>query len=105
MIDLKPNLEDCGIRTIERLTGIHNSQISSWIEGRGRYVQEKLDKSCNSTKSLKDIEVLEIDELCTYIKKTKEWKWEYTFILIAVDRGAGEIIDFEGRLTGARQPT
>ncbi|CAK6546394.1 MAG: Transposase [Candidatus Midichloria mitochondrii] len=35
----------------------------------GRYVQEKLDKSCNSTKSLKDIEVLEIDELCTYIKK------------------------------------
>ncbi|CAK6550406.1 MAG: putative protein conserved in bacteria [Candidatus Midichloria mitochondrii] len=70
MIDLKPNLEDCGIRTIERLTGIHNSQISSWIEGTGgRYVQEKLDKSCNSTKSLKDIEVLEIDELCTYIKK------------------------------------
>ncbi|CAK6552868.1 MAG: hypothetical protein IRD9MM_05445 [Candidatus Midichloria mitochondrii] len=97
MIDLKPNLEDCGIRTIERLTGIHNSQISSWIERRGgRYVQEKLDKSCNSTKSLKDIEVLEIDELYTYIKKkTKEWKWEYTFILIAVDRGAGEIIDFE----------
>ncbi|WP_272940948.1 hypothetical protein [Candidatus Midichloria mitochondrii] len=35
MIDLKPNLEDCGIRMIERLTGIHNSQISSWIEGRG----------------------------------------------------------------------
>ncbi|MDJ1313662.1 MAG: hypothetical protein MRQ05_06105 [Candidatus Midichloria mitochondrii] len=32
-------------------------------------MQEKLDKSCNSTKSLKDIEVLEIDELCTYIKK------------------------------------
>ncbi|WP_272940958.1 hypothetical protein [Candidatus Midichloria mitochondrii] len=29
-------------------------------------MQEKLDKSCNSTKSLKDIEVLEIDELCTY---------------------------------------
>ncbi|AEI88732.1 hypothetical protein midi_00425 [Candidatus Midichloria mitochondrii IricVA] len=35
----------------------------------GGYVQEKLDKSCNSTKSLKDIEVLEIEELCTYIKK------------------------------------
>ncbi|WP_272940966.1 hypothetical protein [Candidatus Midichloria mitochondrii] len=35
MIDLKPNLEDCGIRMIERLTGIHNSQISSWIEGTG----------------------------------------------------------------------
>ncbi|WP_160162168.1 hypothetical protein [Candidatus Midichloria mitochondrii] len=32
-------------------------------------MQEKLDKSCNSTKSLKDIEVLEIEELCTYIKK------------------------------------
>ncbi|MDJ1299595.1 MAG: hypothetical protein MRQ10_06135 [Candidatus Midichloria mitochondrii] len=24
-----------------------------------------------------------------------EWKWEYTFIWIAADRGAGEIIDFE----------
>ncbi|CAK6554255.1 MAG: Uncharacterized protein conserved in bacteria [Candidatus Midichloria mitochondrii] len=71
MIDLKPNLEDCGIRTIERLTGIHNSQISSWIEGRGRYVQEKLDKSCNSTKSFKDIEVLEIEGLCIYKKRPK----------------------------------
>ncbi|WP_272940937.1 hypothetical protein [Candidatus Midichloria mitochondrii] len=35
MIDLKLNLEECGIRMIERLTGIHNSQISSWIEGTG----------------------------------------------------------------------
>ncbi|WP_272940983.1 hypothetical protein [Candidatus Midichloria mitochondrii] len=34
-------------------------------------MQEKLDKSCNSTKSLKDIEVLEIDELCTYKKRPK----------------------------------
>ncbi|CAK6551620.1 MAG: Transposase [Candidatus Midichloria mitochondrii] len=61
----------------------------------GRYVQEKLDKSCNSTKSLKDIEVLEIDELCTYIKKDQRMEVGYTFILITVDRGAGEIIDFE----------
>ncbi|CAK9120010.1 MAG: hypothetical protein F2MM_04620 [Candidatus Midichloria mitochondrii] len=43
MIDLKPNLEDCGIRMIERLTGkIHNSQISSWIEGRGALCARKV---------------------------------------------------------------
>ncbi|WP_272940972.1 hypothetical protein [Candidatus Midichloria mitochondrii] len=42
MIDLKLNLEDCGIRTIERLTGIHNSQISSWIEGRGALCARKV---------------------------------------------------------------
>ena len=66
---IKLYLENCGIRTIERLTGIHNSQISSWIEDGVRYVQEKLDKSRSSTKSLKDIEIIEIDELCTYIKK------------------------------------
>ncbi|MDJ1313546.1 MAG: hypothetical protein MRQ05_05500, partial [Candidatus Midichloria mitochondrii] len=35
------------------------------------YVQEKLDKSCNSTKSLKDIEVLEIEGLCIYKKRPK----------------------------------
>jgi transposase-like protein len=28
---LKLYLENCGIRTIERLTGIRNSQISMWI--------------------------------------------------------------------------
>jgi transposase len=66
---IKLYLENCGIRTIERLTGIHNSQISSWIEDGARYVQDKLDKSRNSTKSLKDIEIMEIDELCIYIKK------------------------------------
>ncbi|MDJ1257331.1 MAG: hypothetical protein MRQ07_01560 [Candidatus Midichloria sp.] len=66
---IKLYLENCGIRTIERLTGIHNSQISSWIEDGARYVQEKLDKSRKSTKSLKDIEILERGELCTDIKK------------------------------------
>ncbi|WP_160162303.1 hypothetical protein [Candidatus Midichloria mitochondrii] len=34
-------------------------------------MQEKLDKSCNSTKSLKDIEVLEIEGLCIYKKRPK----------------------------------
>ncbi|WP_160162258.1 hypothetical protein [Candidatus Midichloria mitochondrii] len=41
MIDSKLNLEDCGIRTMERLTGIHNGQISSWIEGTGGAVCKK----------------------------------------------------------------
>ncbi|MDJ1313674.1 MAG: hypothetical protein MRQ11_06220 [Candidatus Midichloria mitochondrii] len=39
------------------------------LTGPTPYVKLRLYKSCNSTKSLKDIEILEIDEPCTYIKK------------------------------------
>jgi hypothetical protein len=63
---IKLYLENCGIRSIERLTGIRNSQISLWIEDGARYVQEKLDQSSSNIKSLEDIQILEIDELCTY---------------------------------------
>jgi hypothetical protein len=69
---IKLYLENCGIRTIERLTGIHNSQISLWIEDGARYIKNALEKANAEVSSLEDIEILEIDELCTYIKKDQK---------------------------------
>jgi transposase len=69
---IKLYLENCGIRTIERLTGIRNSQISLWIEDTARYIKEELQRSQNKINSVKDIALLEIDELCTYIKKDQK---------------------------------
>jgi hypothetical protein len=51
---IKLYLENWGIRAIERLTGIHNSQISSWIEDGARYIQNELEKSSNINESLKE---------------------------------------------------
>ncbi len=66
---IKLYLENCGIRTIERLTGVRNSQISKWIEGAAESVKLELEKSRNGINSIEDIAILELDELCTYIKK------------------------------------
>jgi transposase-like protein len=69
---VKLYLENCGIRTIERLTGIHNSQVSAWIEEAANWVKAELSKSQNSVETIEDIAILEIDELCTYIKKDQK---------------------------------
>ncbi len=69
---IKLYLENCGIRTIERLTGVRNSQISKWIEDIAAHVKSEMTKAQNSVNSIKDIAILEIDELCTYIKKDQK---------------------------------
>ena len=69
---IKLYLENCGIRTIERLTGVRNSQISKWIEDIALHVKSEMLKAQNNLNSVKDIAVLEIDELCTYIKKDQK---------------------------------
>lgn len=82
---IKLYLENCGIRTIERLTGVRNSQISLWIEETAQYIKEELRKCQNTIHSVKDISILEIDELCTYIKKdqkTAEDMSSYGLLLI-----------------------
>ncbi len=66
---IKLYLENCGIRSIERLTVVRNSQISNWIEGVALYVKTEFGKAQNNLNSVKDIAILEVDELCTYIKK------------------------------------
>ena len=66
---LKLYLENLGIRSIERLTGIRNRQISLWIEDAAASIKTELKKKSEEFKDIKEIEILEIDELCTYIKK------------------------------------
>lgn len=68
---IKLYLENCGIRTIERLTGIRNSQISKWIESAAEDIKTQLQQSQNKINSIQDISILELDELCTYIKKDR----------------------------------
>jgi transposase-like protein len=61
-------LESMGIRGISRVKKVHNSNISYWIKKAGKIAEEEFKKkSMNITK--KDIAVVEIDELCTYVKK------------------------------------
>jgi transposase-like protein len=69
---IKLYLENCGIRSIERLTGICNRQVSLWIEQAAEWIKLELSKSQKSVKTLEDIAILEMDELCTYIKKDQK---------------------------------
>ena len=46
---IKLYLESCSIRTIERLTGIRNSQISKWIEATAGFVKQELLKDAGVT--------------------------------------------------------
>ena len=64
--------ENCGIRSIERITGIRNSQISKWIESTATYIRRQLRKSENQVKTIQDIEIMELDELCTFVKKDRK---------------------------------
>ena len=62
-------LEGLGIRSIERIEGISNPLIISWIKKIGKILQEKIVTSVSSKATMRDIEILEIDELVTYCKK------------------------------------
>jgi len=85
---LKLYLENCGIRTIERLTGVRNSQISKWILEAADSIRKELSLHQNNIKSVEDISVLEIDELCTYIKKDQKMEGNlpsYGLLLIGTE--------------------
>jgi len=82
---IKLYLENCGIRTIERVTGIRNSQISKWIESTAAYIRRQLKQSQSKIKDIQDIEIMELDELCTFVKKdqrTEESISSYGLLLI-----------------------
>ena len=68
-------LEGNVIRAIGRLVGIHNSVVSKIIKKYGKEIKEKMIKEVNKIPNdLKDIkeniQILEIDEMVTYVKKT-----------------------------------
>ena len=64
--------EGMGLRSIERLEGIGSSLLVHWIRSFSKMIKEKI---CTTQipEDLKEIEILEIDELFTYYqKKAKE---------------------------------
>ena len=73
-------LEGIGIRSIERLENIPNSLIIQWIRKFSKIIRQKLIES-TIPDDIKDIQILEVDELFTYIQK-KETKPTYGFKLI-----------------------
>jgi hypothetical protein len=80
---IKLDLENCGIRTIERLTGIRNSQISKWIEHTAAHIRRQLRVS--KIKTIQNIEIMDLDALCTFVKKgrrTEENMSSYGLLLI-----------------------
>ena len=70
-------LENMGIRSIERLEHIPNTTVLVWIRKFGKMIKEKLrnetiDNIPDDLKELNkkdNIEILEADEIMTYVKK------------------------------------
>jgi transposase-like protein len=67
---IKMYLEGVGIRSIERLEGISNPLIIYWIRHFSELIRKEI-KRVEVPDKLQDIEILEVDELFTYIKKNK----------------------------------
>lgn len=84
---IKMYLEGIGIRSIERLENISNVLILKWIKRMGNNIKEMLDRVKNNIADnikKEDIEILEVDEIVTYIKKnskTEEKASGYGFLL------------------------
>ena len=71
-------LDNCGIRTIERRMKVSDTTIIRWIRKFGKMIKERLrnetiiDNIPDDLKELKkkdNIEILEADEIMTYVKK------------------------------------
>lgn len=86
---IKMYLENMGIRSIERLENIPNTTVLKWIRNFGKIIKERIIEQANNIpddiKDIKEnIEVLEGDEIVTYIKKNSKMedkKSGYGFLL------------------------
>jgi transposase-like protein len=64
---LRYYLEGIGFRRIERLIGVNYGTAYNWVKEAGIKAKEIVE---NNSK-VKSVDVLELDELCTYVKKNK----------------------------------
>lgn len=74
-------LENVGIRSIERRMKVTDTTIIRWIKQFGKIIKDKLQETVNNIDEndfkKENIEILEIDELVTYVKKnSKQMKKE-----------------------------
>jgi transposase-like protein len=63
-------INSMGIRAIARVKKIHNSVVSLWIKKMGAVVKDAFIQKIEEVQE-KDINIVELDELFTYIKKKK----------------------------------
>lgn len=63
-------INSMGIRAIARVKEIHNSLVSAWIKQIGTVTKNAFHEKVNEVEA-KDINILELDELFTYVKKKK----------------------------------
>jgi len=63
-------INSMGIRAIARVKKVHNSVISLWIKQMGTITKESFIEKIEEAEP-KDISILELDELFTYVKKKK----------------------------------
>ena len=61
-------INSMGIRAIGRVKGVHNSVVSSWIKKIGTITKEAFYEKMEEVQD-KNISILELDELFTYVKK------------------------------------
>lgn len=79
-------INNVGIRSIERILNVPNELILNWIKNVGRNLEQIIDNNKKQTKTIKKIEILEMDELWSYIKKNKI-KSKYGLLLIEMETG------------------
>ena len=65
---IKWYLEGAGIRSISRMEGVSAPMIIDWIRDYANIVREKINE-INFSGDVKEIQILELDELFTYCQK------------------------------------
>jgi transposase-like protein len=74
-------LNSAGFRSIGRVLGVPFQLVYHWVRKAGELVEEKISKKVNPAK---EIAILEMDELYTYIQK-KTGKYEYGLLWIGTE--------------------
>ena len=74
-------LNSCGLRSIGRVLKVPYQLVSKWIEGAGKIVEREI---LNLQTESREISILEMDELYTYIQK-KSAKHEFGWLLIGTE--------------------
>ena len=65
---ISTSANNCGIRKVAKLQKVSHVMVIYWIKKMAKFVQSSLAKKTENLQK-SDIEILEVDELVTYIKK------------------------------------
>ena len=95
-------LNSMGLRAIGRVLGIPYQLVARWVEHAGEIVEQEILKLQAEPRN---IAILEMDELYTYIKKNSS-KYEYGWLLIGTEArllrltSEAERLAMQGNFTG-----